>query len=184
MQDREGNYWFGTNSGISMIRNFDNYAIAQHGVRLKGAQGMTPDLYNRIWIYSRSLLYLFQNDQLTPVDLRGTLLEKTGIYHINIFNSELIISNSLGIYQMPITEAFPDLRKLRKIAEFPSTNTYRVRSLYTDSTGIWIGTERKLYNYYDRQFLSVTFNYPDTVSLRPNKILQDKSGSYWYGDYT
>jgi len=184
MQDREGNYWFGTDSGISMIGNFDNYAIAQNGVRLKGAHGMTPDSYNRIWIYSRSRLYLFQDDRLFPVDLNGTPLERTGIFQINIFNSELLISNSLGLYKMPITEAFPDLRNLTKIAGFQSTNTFTLRSLVTDSTGTWIGTERILYNYYNRQFLPVTFNHHDTLSLRPNKMQQDKYGYYWYGDYT
>ena len=184
MQDKEGNYWFGTNSGISMIENFENYAIAENGVRLKGAHGMTPDTYNRIWIYSRSKLYLFQDDQLISIDLSGTPIERTGIYHVNIFNSELIISNSLGLYKMTLTKAFPDLKELREIANFPATNTYRLRSLVTDSTGIWINTERKIYNYYNEQFLPVTFNYPDSLSLRYNKMVQDKYGYYWYGDFT
>ena len=184
MQDREGNYWFGTNSGISMTGNFDNYAIAQSGVRLKGAHGMARDIYNRIWIYSWSRLYLFSDDQLIPVNLSGTPIERSGIFQVEIFNSELIISNQSGLYKMPITKAFPDLRKIRKIADFPATNRYNLRSLVADSTGIWIGTERKLYNYRNRQFLPVTFNYYDTISLRPNKMLQDKYGYYWYGDYT
>jgi len=184
MQDREGNYWFGTDSGISIIENFDNYAIAQNGVRLKGIHGITPDSYNRIWMYSRSRLYLFQDDKLMPVSLSGTPLERTGIYHVNIFRSNLIISNSSELYQMPLTKAFPDLRKLKKIADFPATNTYRLRSLVTDSTGIWIGTERKIYNYYNNRFLPVTFNHPDTVSMRASKMRQDKYGYYWYGDYT
>jgi len=183
-QDREGNYWFGTDGGISMIGSFDNYAIAQHGVRLKGIHGMTPDAYDRIWIYSRSRLYLFQDDQIMPIDLSGSPIERTGIHQINIFNSELIISNSLGLYKMPITKSFPDLRKLRQIAGFQSTNTHTVRSLMTDSTGIWIGTEMKLYNYYNQQFLPVTFNHHDTLSLRMNKMIRDKFGFYWYGDYT
>ena len=184
MQDSEGNYWFGMNGGISMIENFDNYAIAQNGIRLKGVHGMTSDMYHRIWIYSRSNLYLFQDDQLIPIDLNGTPIERTGIYQINCFNSELVISNSLGLYRMPITESFPDLRKLRKIADFQSTNVFTLRSLVTDSTGIWIGTERKIYNYYNGLFLPVTFNHHDTLSLRTNKMKQDRYGYYWYGDYT
>ena len=184
MQDREGNYWFGTNSGISMTGSFDNYAIAQNGVRLKGIHGMTPDSYNRIWLYSRSKLYLFQDDQLIPVDLEGTPIERTGIYQVNIYNSELTISNSLGLFQMPLTKAFPDLRKLKKIADFQSTNSFSLRSLISDSTGIWIGAERILYNYYNGRFLPVKFDHHDTLSLRPNKIVQDKYGYHWYGDYT
>ena len=184
LQDKEGNYWFGTNSGISMIENFDNYAIAQNGIRLKGVLGMTQDMEQRIWIYGWSQLYIFQNDKIYPIDLRGTPIEKTGIFQIEIFNSELIISNSFGLYKMPITKALPNLQKLKKIAEFQATNRYNLRSLVADSTGIWMGTERKLYNYYNRHFIPVTFNYYDTLSLRPNKMLQDKHGFYWYGDYT
>ena len=183
-QDGEGNYWFGTSSGISMIENFDNYAIAQNGVRLKGAHGMVPDTYNRIWIYSRSRLYFFQDEQLFSINLSGTPLEKIGIYHVNIFNSELIISNSLGLYKMPLAKTLPDLRNLRKIAGFPPTNTFRLRSLLTDSTGIWVTTEKKIFNYYNQHFLPVKFNHPDTVSLRPTKMLRDKYGYYWYGDFT
>jgi len=32
MQDKEGNYWFGTVNGISMVKDFDNFAIANNGV--------------------------------------------------------------------------------------------------------------------------------------------------------
>jgi len=184
LQDHEENYWFGTNSGISMIDNFDNYAIAQNGIRLKGALGMICDAEQRIWIYSWSKLFVFQDDKLTPIDFKGTPIEKTGIFQMEIFNSELIISNQSGLYKMELGKAIPNLQKIKKIANFPSTNRYKLRSLVADSTGIWLGTERKLYNYYKSQFLPVTFSYNDTISLRPNKMMRDKYGYFWYCDYT
>ena len=183
MQDKEGNYWFGNNNGVSMIADFDNYALAKNGVRFKDAYNMISDAYHRIWMYSRSDLHLFQDDRLIPVSLSGTPLEKAGIRDVNIFDSELLISNDVGLYQMKVTEAFPDLRKLRKIADYPSNNITSTRSLVTDTTGIWIAAQNKMYHYRNSQFLPVTFNHPDSIQLRPSKMLKDKYGFYWYGDY-
>ena len=182
MQDSEGNFWFGTDNGISMIENFDNYAIAQAGVRFKDAKALIQDSYNRIWIPYNNGLYVFQDDQLTPVGLSGSPIERAGIHHLDIFNSELIISNEVGLYQMPLTKEIPDLRKLRKIADYPANNITLLQSLFTDTAGIWICSQNKIYNYYNHQFLPVTFNPPNVVQ-RPSKIQQDKYGYYWYGSY-
>jgi len=184
MQDRENNYWFGTENGISMIENFDNYAIALNGVRFKEANGMTPDMYDRLWIYSRSQLHIYQDDRLIPVDLRGTPLEKVGVGQLFLFNDEMVISNQSGIYQLPVTKEAPDLRKIKKIADFQSHNITQQHSLRMDTTGIWITAQSKIYNYYDGRFLPVTFNHPDSSSRRPLLMKPDKYGYYWYGDVT
>ena len=184
LQDREDNYWFGTDNGISMVENFDNYAIAQNGIRYNNADGLKRDEFNCIWIWSENELHLFQDDQLIPVNLSGTPFEKTGIYFMEIFNSELIVSDESGLYQMPITNAFPDLRKIRKIVDYPSNKIAYVHSIRMDTTGIWICSPNKVFNYNNGRFLPVTFNHPDSITRRPAKMLQDKYGYYWYGDYT
>ena len=196
MQDRENNYWFGTENGISMIENFDNYAIAQNGVRFKEANGMTKDIYDRIWIYSRSQLHIYQDsrlrgndggggdDQIIPVDLTGTPLEKVGIGQLFLFNEEMVITNQSGLYQLPVTKETPDFRKIKKIADFPANNITQQHSLRMDTTGIWITAQSKIFNYYDGRFLPVTFNHPDSSSRRPLLMKPDKYGYYWYGDVT
>ena len=100
-----------------------------------------------------------------------------------IFNSKLIISNSTGLYTMPITQAFPDLRNLRKVADYPAYNITRTRKLVTDTTGTWISASDKIFHYHDGRFLPVTFNHSDSIQLRPDKILQDRFGYYWCGNY-
>ena len=184
MQDRENNYWFGTNNGISRIENFDNFAIAQNGNRFKEANGMKADSYNRIWLYSGNQLNVYQNDQLVPVHLDRTPLEKAGIHDLELFHSNLIISNPNGLYQLPVTKGFPDLRMIKKIADYPENNITLLRSLRMDTTGIWICTQNKVYNYNNGLLLPVLFNHPDSSSRRPIKMLQDRYGYYWYADYT
>ena len=183
MQDSEGNYWFGTNKGVSMIEDFSNYAITQNGVRFKEVHGITKDMYNRIWLYGSSKLNILQDDKLIPVSLSGSPIEKSGIYHATIVNSELIISNHSGLFQMPITESVPDLRQIKKIIDYPSNNITRMRRLQTDTTNSWIYSQKNIYNYHNGQFLPVTFN-PDSILTVPTLMLKDKHGYYWYGDYT
>jgi signal transduction histidine kinase/ligand-binding sensor domain-containing protein len=181
IQDREGNYWFGTFNGLSMIDNFDNYAIAQNGVRFIDACGMLLDEYNRIWLFCSSPLSIFQDEKLITINLNGTPIEKEGAWFVNIFNSELIIANNAGLYKMPLTKALPDLRKLRKIVDFKANNVTDVFRMVTDSAGIWIYTQTKVYNYRDGRFLPVTFK-PDSILVRPCLMIPDKYGFYWYGD--
>ena len=184
LQDKEGNYWFGTDAGISMIDHFENFAMSKNGVRFNEAEWIIKDSYNRIWIHNGNKLHLLQDDKLIPLDLQGTPFEKVEIGKINIYHSELIISNPTGIYKMPITQSLPDLRKIIKIVDYSSYNVMNVRKLVTDSLGIWVCAEKQIFNYHNGKFLPVTFLHPDSLSLRPMKIMQDKYGYYWYGDYT
>ena len=184
LQDKEGNYWFGTSAGISMIDHFENFAMSKNGVRFNDAEWINKDSYNRIWIHNGNKLHLFQDDKLIPLDLRGTPFEKAGIGRLTIFNSELIISNPSGIFKMEITQALPNLQKIKKIVDYSSYNVMNVRKLVADSLGIWVCAEKQIFNYYNGKFLPVTFLHPDSISLRPMKIIQDKYGYYWYGDYT
>jgi len=185
MQDNEDNYWFGTLNGISMIKDFDNFAIANEGVLFKDAANITADEFHRIWIYSRSALYVYQDDELIPVSLKGTPLEIAGIRLLEIYGSEMLISNDLGLFRIPVTKSLPDMRKIEKVADY---STYKVagllHSLVTDSAGIWICSVTKICNYYNGQFLPVTFNHADSISLSPRRMIRDKYGYYWCGDYT
>jgi signal transduction histidine kinase/ligand-binding sensor domain-containing protein len=182
IQDREGNYWFGTFDGISMIENFDNYAIAQNGVRFTDACGMQLDEYSRIWFFCSSPLSIFQDEKLIPINLSGTPIEKEGAWFVNFFNSELIIANNAGLYAMPLTKALPDLRKLRKMADFKANNVTDIFRMVTDSAGIWIYTMKNIYNYRDGRLLPVTFKHSDSILEKPCMLIPDNYGNYWYGD--
>jgi len=203
LQDREGNYWFGTSRGLSMVGNLNSWLIVHKGVRFLDARGMMMDEYSRIWFSGNNRLHIFQDDQLIPLNVSGTPIEKEGARFVNIFNSELIIANNAGLYKMPLTDALPDLRKLRKLADFKTHNVTLLAAVTTDSAGIWITTVKKIYNYRNGRLLPVTFKYSDTISIkpgvtisyrdgtflhidsitvRPYSMIPDKYGYYWYGD--
>jgi len=182
LQDREGNYWFGTNRGLSMVDNFDNCAITHNGTLFIDARGMILDEYNRIWFSGSNRLHIFLGDQLIPLNVSGTPIEKEGARFVNIFNSELIIANNAGLYKMPLTNALPDLRKLRKIADFKTHNITSLNTVTADSAGIWITSLKKIYNYRNGRLLPVTFKYSDTISLKSGLTISKRDGFFWHSD--
>ncbi|MCL2040556.1 MAG: histidine kinase [Bacteroidales bacterium] len=185
IQDHEGNFWFGTNNGVSMVKDFDDFAIANNGVLFSGVSSLAADAFQRIWMHSRSDLFLYQNDELIPLSLRGTPIEIAGIRSLEINYSEVLISNDVGLFRLPISKSLPDMRKIEKVADY---SKYKVPGLLhaiaTDSEGVWICSATKLCNYYSQQFLPVTFNHADSVSLSPRRMICDKYGYYWCGDYS
>jgi len=185
IQDKEGNYWFETLNGISMVKDFDNFAIANNGVLFKDAANITVDEFQRIWIFSRSAIYVYQDDELIPLSLSGTPLEIAGIRLLEIYNSEVLISNDIGFFRLPISKSLPDMRKLEQVADY---SKYKVPGLLhamtRDNEGLWICSATKLCNYFNGQFLPVTFNHADSVSLSPRRMICDNYGYYWCGDYS
>ena len=183
-QDIEDNYWFGTIQGVSMVKDFDNFAIANNGVLFKDASSITADKFQRLWIQSRSALYLYQDDQLISIPLKGTPIEVAGIRLMEISDSDLLISNDVGLYRLPITPSLPNIKNIEKVADYA---TYKMmgllHSISTDSAGVWICSATKIANYHQQQFVPVTFNHADSVSLSPRRIVRDQYGYYWCGDY-
>ena len=182
MQDMEGNYWFGTISGVSMIENFDTYALANDGKIFNEANGLLSDNYDRIWISSFTGLHIYQDDKLIPVSLKGTPFEIKGIEQIDIYDSYLWILNLYALYRLPLTKAFPDLRKIEKVADLSSFKFEIIEYFRSDSIGIWIASKNKLFLYNNRQVVPVTFNYAETSNMKPYSMLRDKYGYYWCGD--
>ena len=184
IQDKEGNYWFATINGLCMAKDFDNFAIANNGVLFKDAANITVDEFQRIWIFSRSAIYVYQDDKLIPLNLNGTPFEIAGIRLLEIYNSEVLISNDIGLFRLPISKSLPDMRKIEQVADY---SKYKVpgllHSLRTDSEGVWICAMTKLCNYFNGQFLPVTFNHADSITLSPRRMISDNYGYYWCGDY-
>jgi len=77
------------------------------------------------------------------------------------------------------------MRHIEKVADY---STHRVagllHALTADSAGVWICSITKLCHYDNRQFLPVTFNHADSVSLSPRRMIRDRFGYYWCADYT
>jgi signal transduction histidine kinase/ligand-binding sensor domain-containing protein len=183
IQDVEGNYWFGSLSGISMISNFDEYALSKNGNLFDEGRSFVSDSFHRIWINGKNSLYLYQNNELLPISLDGTPLKRVGIEYIMYYDSQIWLATSLGLYTIPVTKTFPDIRKLKKVVNFSSHDVDGVKKLIPDSDGIWICSYSKIFYYDKYKVIPVTFNRIDSTLLFPSNILRDKYGYYWVSNF-
>jgi Signal transduction histidine kinase len=183
-QDREESYWFGTTNGISMIENFDSYALAKNGKLFLDYENINVDKYGRLLIHGSNTFHIFQNGHLSELELKNTPLEKTGISYVTIDNNSVMwFVNFSELYRLQLTESIPDFKKAERVADLSLYNQATFRSISVDSNGIWLAASRKIFNYHQGRISSVTFNHPDSLILRPQVIKQDHLGHYWIGDY-
>jgi signal transduction histidine kinase/ligand-binding sensor domain-containing protein len=183
--DREGNYWFGTDQGVSMIGNFDNYALSFEGKRFKDASNMVPDRFGRIWLPRRDALYVFQNGQLSKLDFKGTALYENGINSLRIDSDSVMwIANHSAIFSISLTANTLDLKKIKKIADFVALGGKRLKSTFIDQQNrLWVCMQNRIFAFDHGKMYQTKFNHPDSVNLRPSTMAQDKYGNYWIGDF-
>ena len=182
-QDKEGNYYFGTNKGLSIVKDFNTYAFAKDGKLFQEVDQIYSDKYDRLWIQNMGFLSILQNGQIYNVDLKNTLFEKLGDEDF-YFNdqSEMWICNYNEIFRMNVTEQFPDMKKAKKLADISKYNSERIMSVFEDNNGLWVCTRTILFNYHHDRMIPVTFNHPDSSILSLHNITKDNFGYYWLGD--
>ena len=183
LQDREGNYWFGTNNGISMIENFDSFVLAKDGKLFQDYHSMRADKYDRLLIPSSSAFHIYQDEKLLNLDIKNTPLDNTGIGYLELDeHSVMWIANDYELFRMQLTERLPDLKKIEKVADLSKHNPLSIRSMFIDSVGVWICTQMNILHYHNNRLLPAILNHPDSLVLRPQYIVQDHLGFYWIGD--
>ena len=185
MQDREGNYWFGTNNGLSIVADFNSYMLAKDGKLFQDANSITLDAFGRIWMPGLASFCVYQNEQLHQLDLKNTPFENGGVQKIVIDNQSVMwLYNPPSLFRISLTESLPDLKKAEKVADLSVYNSSRIMSIITDKNGVWICVSRKILHFNNNRLLPVTFNHPDSSAIHPQVVVQDKFGYYWIGDYT
>ena len=183
-QDKEGNYYFGTDNGISVVKDFNSYALAKNGKIFQDVFNILADKYDRIWMNCFGGLTIFQNGRLYSIDLKNTLLEKRGVssFFINE-QSEMWFFNEKELFKMKLTEPFPDLKKVERVTDISHYNSSDIFSRFVDANGVWLCTRDLLFNYQYDRILPVTFNHPDSSAIDYYSITSDKFGYYWIVDY-
>ena len=182
-QDREGNYYFGTNNGISIVKDFNTYALARDNKLFQDVYDIISDKYNRVWMRSQNVFHFIQNEQIYQINLKNTHLEKTGItdFYINK-QSIMLFSTNSELYKIQLTENIPDMKNAEKVADISGYKSARFWSMFDDNNGLWMCARAMLFNYNHDRFLPVTFNHPDSSSLYLQCITNDNMGYYWLGD--
>lgn len=183
--DCEGNYWFGTDQGVSMVENFDDYALSFDSKRFKEAADMVPDRFGRVWMPGRNALYVYQNGQLSKIDFKDTPLHENGINSLKIdSNSMMWIANHSALFNITLTAGIPNLHKIKKAADFVALDGKRLKSTFIDRQNrLWVCMQNKIFVFDHGKMYSTKFNHPDSVNLRPGAMAQDRYGNYWIGDF-
>jgi len=183
--DCEGNYWFGTDQGVSMVENFDDYALSFDGKRFKESADMVPDRFGRVWMPGRNALYVYQNGQLSKIDFKDTPLHENGINSFKIdSNSMMWIANHSALFNITLTAGIPNLHKIKKVADFVALDGKRLKSTFIDRQNrLWVCMQNKIFVFDQGKMYHTKFNHSDSVSLRPGAMTQDRYGNYWIGDF-
>ena len=184
MQDHEGNYWFGTNSGLSMVEDFDSYMLSKDGKLFQAYYDIIPDSYGRIWIPDQNIFHVYVDNKLVRLEIKNTPLEKNGID--NIFIDEdlnMWIYNDAELFRLRLYEELPDLKNIEKIADLSTYSPAYFNFTTKDDNGLWLCTNSKILQYHHDRLLEVRFNHPDSSNIKPVRVEQDRFGYYWISDY-
>ena len=183
-QDKEGNYYFGTNNGVSIVKDFNTYAYAKDGKLYQDINSIFTDKYDRIWMYSPSNFSILQNGRSYQIDIKNTFLEKFGVrsFHINE-QPKLWFSSQTELFRINITEHIPDMKKIEKLADLSGYNSVSISSIFEDNKRIWLCAGSKLFHYHNELISPVTFNHSDSSVLNLRNISKDNFGYYWIGDF-
>ena len=185
MQDRDGNYWFGTNNGLSVVADFDSYMLAENGKLFQGSRNMIADAFGRIWMPGATSFRVYQGGQFGRYDMKITLVDRGGVRNVAIDEQSVMwLSNASELFKMKLTAQAPDLTKIEKAADLSRYNPTQIRSITADKNGVWICARPKILHFHHNRILPVIFNHPDSSSLNPRAIVQDSLGYYWVGDMT
>jgi ligand-binding sensor domain-containing protein/two-component sensor histidine kinase len=183
-EDREGNYWFGTSSGVCKLSGFDKYSFSYQDKPVSGFDNIAKDQNGRIWLSDGTILFVIHGNSFKKFEMTGTALGTGGIYKMFVSGSRLLIANHLGLYSLPLENKDINIHLLKKIANFTSIGANRFKMMNEDREGnIWIGFDNGLYVYRNGKFNKCQIQDTLAAEMRPFRIVQDKFGFYWIGDF-
>jgi Signal transduction histidine kinase len=185
LQDKEGNYWFGTNSGLSVVADFDSYMLAENGKLFQNTRDIIPDAFGRLWMPGAASFCVYEDGQVRQLDMSKAFVEMRGVRNVTIdAQSVMWLFNRSELYKIKLTEPLPDMRKIEKVADFSRYNPMQIRSIATDENGVWLCARTKILQYHHKRVRPVHFNHADSSSLYPRAVVQDHLGYYWIGNFS
>lgn len=184
-QDHEGNYWFATSSGVAKLQGFNKYSFSYNGKLLNDASNLTKDSYGRIFLCDASGFYIIQNNIVYRKEVAGTILKTGGIKRFLIIGNTLWIANYNGLYSIELSDEIPDLKNVKIHADFKKNDISRIRCMNEDTNnGIWIASDKGIYLFRDNRLINCKIADEKISKIRPVKIISDKYGYYWFGDFS
>ena len=188
-QDKNGNFWFGTN-GDGIIRydkiSLEEFDITKNFNRNTGAvRGIAEDEMGNIWFGTSSGLIKFE-DKNFEVFSKNEGLDSDEIWGLTIDNDGLIwLGTAEGIYQYD-GENFTNFPLPKSIVKNPKPmlSEKLVFKILEDQYGkMWFVTDGNgIYTYQKNSFKQLT----DSNGLTDNNafdIFEDSKGNIWIGTF-
>ncbi len=182
-QDNEGNYWFGTESGICRLYSLEDFSYTHNGHPLSGISIVAKDPFGRLWLSDGSMLYFLEKDKIHIADFSKKAFEKGIIKSIQFTSNDCNLFTDKALYSMPLRKR-ANPQELTKKIDFVKNNMNELRCFYYDSSKtLWMGCVDGPYLYFSDKVKKVKIISSDELTLRPNDIVKDKYGNFWLGDF-
>jgi signal transduction histidine kinase/ligand-binding sensor domain-containing protein len=181
-QDNAGNFWLGTDNGISKFdgKNFTNYRVKQ-GLVNNSISCIDEDGDDNIWIGTDSGVSKFDGINFSNYTTQQGLVNNqvstitADSYGVIWFGT----ANGLSKYELSENDNQPGFTNYTK-SNGLSDNV--IHTITEDTTGnIWLGTKRGGVCEYNRNQLT---KYSSSLGLAGKQVVaidQGKDGNYWFG---
>ncbi|PIF05713.1 MAG: hypothetical protein CSA36_05425 [Draconibacterium sp.] len=183
-QDNEDNYWIGTSEGICRLSTFSDYAFFYQQQAIKNIGLIAKDNSGRLWLSNSSSLFFIENELVKSIPLSATPFSNSNVLAIDFENGQGHFFTDKGMYLLPV-DIKNGWKDVQQIIDFKKEKINDLKCYYFDSDGaIWLGCTDGIYTFRNNLVEKTRIISEKTLRLRPRKILKDKFGYYWMGDYT
>ncbi len=182
-QDNEGNYWIGTSDGISKLETFSSFSYSYKNKPLNGIAQISKDKYSRLWIANLDEILLIKDDSIENKNINDVpFLKSRQIKSIDFYNDNIYFFLDNGIYTLQLSNP-QKWSNPKLVVRFKDWDFGRLNAYYFSDNVLWLGSEYGMYYVSDNKIIKCPFGqFKETESIKPNVILKDNSGKYWFGD--
>jgi signal transduction histidine kinase/ligand-binding sensor domain-containing protein len=180
VEDREGNVWVATSSGIDRFRPTNVHRLPPQVGEL-GSHALAPAENGSVWIGSYEGLTRSPSDGLWKFDGRLKRIPVPDITRVTAVNvdaqGKLWIAGAEGVWRQNSQERF------QRVAELPEgTRGQQVHALTIDRDGNpWISVVRSSLFRYRHNVWERNGNLPSLPNQRPQVHALDREGRLWFG---
>ncbi len=181
-EDNAGNFWFGTDSGVSKFNGkiFINYTKA-NGLINNNINCIEKDKDGNMWFGTDSGISKFNGENFINLTTQQGLVNNK----INVITADssgtiwVGTQHGLSKYELHENGGQPGFTNYTKANGLSDNN---IITITEDPTGnIWLGTGRGGICKYNRNFLTKYAASLGLTGTQVNAITQDNKGNFWFG---
>ncbi|WP_303006777.1 ATP-binding protein [Romboutsia ilealis] len=194
--NNKGDIVIATTNGLNLYDfNNDNFIpLRDQSLNTSDTKILSVEFYNDNEIYMISKNYFFKYDMINKKysvinnKTIDSILQNTTLTTMSIYEDFICLGTiSDGIYIYNIKTGEIEQHYKLKISE-NNDNSYTVKSIYHDGTGIYVGSTNGLYvfekNGVQKHFINNPFDESSLIDNNISYITRDSSGLLWIGTFS